>query len=108
MLFACRAFRQTAGVDESFASPVERHAQAVHQLDDLGCPVSHFFDRRLVIQKVTSVDRVVEVFPLIVAELPSRVIAAVDAALRANAMRTFDRGQTDQIDLGAQLGQLHR
>ena len=39
------------------------------------------------LEEIAAVDRVVEVFPLAVAELPGEVVDAVDAALGAAAMR---------------------
>ena len=84
------------------------HAQPIHQVDDLRPPIGHFLHRRLVLQKVAAIDRVVEVQPLVVALLPRQVVDAVDAALRTDAVRALDRHQAHQIDIDAQLGQLHR
>ena len=60
------------------------------------------------IQKVTTVDGVIEVLPLVVAKLASLVVAAVDSTLGTYAVRAFYRSQADQIDFDAQLRQLHR
>ncbi len=92
---------------KAFAGAVERHAQPVHQVDDFRSPVGHFLDGRLVIQKVTAVNRIVEVLPLVVAQLSRLIVAAVDPALCTNAVRAFDRSQADQVDVDTQLGQLH-
>ncbi len=59
------------------------------------------------IEKVAAVDGIVQVLPLAVAQLPGLVVATVDPALSANAVRAFDRRQADQVDLDAQLGKLH-
>ena len=82
---------EAALVAKAFGRAVEGHAQAVHQVDDPRGPVGHFLDRRLVLQEVAAVDRVVEVLPLVVAELPGEVVDAVDAALGADAVRALDR-----------------
>ena len=74
----------------------------------LRAPVGHFLDRRLMLQKVAAVDGVVEVQPLVVALLAREVVDAVDAALGADAVRALDRRQAHQVDVDAQLGQLHR
>ena len=55
----------------------------------------------------TAVNGIVEVLPFGVAELPSLVVAAIDAALSADAVRPLHGRQTDQINFNAQLGQLH-
>ena len=73
----------------------------------LRAPFGHFLDRRLMLQEVAAVDRVVEVQPLAVALLPGDVVDAVDAALGANAVRAFDRREAHQVDVDAQFGQLH-
>ncbi len=44
-------------------------------------PIGEFLDRRLVLEKVAAVDRVVKMLPLAVAQLPRKVIDAIDAAL---------------------------
>ena len=60
------------------------------------------------LQKIAAIDGVVEVQPLVVALLPRQIVDAVDAALGADAVRALDRHQAHQIDVDAQLGQLHR
>ncbi len=55
------------------------------------------------IEKVTSVNRVVQVFPLVIAELPRLIVATVDPALSTNTVRAFDGRQADQIDGNSQL-----
>ena len=93
---------------KAFRRAIERDAQPIHQVDDLRPPIGHFLDRRLMLQKVAAVDRVVEVQPLAVALLPRHVVDAVDAALSADAVRALDRDEAHQIDVDAELGQLHR
>ena len=70
-------------------------------------PFGHFLDRRLVLQKVAAVDRVVEVQPLAVPLLPSDAVDGVDAPLGTDAVRAFHRREAHQVDLDAQLGQFH-
>ncbi len=48
---------------------------------------THLLDRRLVLEEVAAVDRVVEVLPLGVAELARQIVDAVDPALGADAVR---------------------
>src|SRR5205807_10269112 len=67
-----------------------------------------FLDRRLMLQEVPAVDGVVEMEPLAVALLAGQRIDAVDAALRADAVRAFDRRKAHDIDVDTQFGQLHR
>ena len=59
-------------------------------------------------EKVASVDGVVEMFPLVVTELASLVVDGVDTALSTHAVRTLDRRQAHQVDVDLQFGQLHR
>ena len=73
-----------------------------------GAPIAHFLHRRLMLQKVAAVNRVVEVLPLVVALLPRQIVDAVDAPLGTNAVRALHRHQAHQVDVDAQLGQLHR
>jgi len=86
---------------------IERHAQAVHQIDDLRPPVRHLIDGRLVLQKVAAVHGVVKVLPLAVARLPRQIVARIDAALGTHAVRTLDGRQTHQVHVDAQFGQPH-
>ncbi len=81
---AVRAIERAAEpplVAKSLRRAVEGHAQPVHQVDDPRRPIGQFLDRRLVLQEIAAVDGVVEMFPLVVAELPGEIVDAVDAAL---------------------------
>ena len=60
------------------------------------------------LQEIAAVDGVVEMLPLVVALLPGEIVDAVDAALGTHAVRALDRHEAHQIDVDAQLGQLHR
>jgi len=51
------------------------------------------------LQEIATIDGVVKVLPLAIALLPSQIVATVDAALGANAVRTFDRRETHQVDV---------
>ena len=68
-------------VAETLGRAVEGDAQPVQEVDDPVRPISQFLDRRLVLQKIAAVNRVVEMLPLAVAELPREIIDAVDAPL---------------------------
>ena len=70
-------------------------------------PISQFLDRRLVLQEIAAVHRVVEVFPLVVAQLPGKIVDAVDAALAHSAVRALDRQQAHQAHAAIQFGQFH-
>jgi predicted lipid-binding transport protein (Tim44 family) len=51
---------EPALIAEAFGGAVERHAEPVHQVDDPRTPVGHFLYRRLMLQKIAAVDRIVE------------------------------------------------
>ena len=107
----CRALVQRATksttVDEPLSGAIERNAQTVHQIDHLRRPVGHLLHGRLMVEKVAAVHGVIEVFPLIIAQLPCLIITAVDSTLCTYAVRTFDRSQTEQINLHTQFSELH-
>ncbi len=86
---------------------IECHAQPVHQVDDPRGPVGHLLDRRLMLQEVAAVHRVVQMQPFRVAQLTRLVVARIDPALGTHAVRSLDRGQTHEIHVDAQLGQFH-
>ena len=70
-------------------------------------PVGHLLDRRLVLQEIAAVDRVVEVLPFTVAQLARLIIAAINPSLSTDAVGSFDRRQTHQVNVDPQLGQFH-
>src|SRR5690606_10318175 len=92
---------------EALGRSVKRHAEAVHEIDDLGPPHAHFVHRGLVLEEIAAVDGVVEVEPLVVARLPRLVIDAVNAALGADAVGALHGLKAHNVDVDAQLGQLH-
>src|SRR5690606_25549952 len=61
-----------------------------------------------VVEEVTPIDSIVQVVPLIIAELASLIIAAIDSALCAHAVRTLHWRETDQIDRRTEFAELHR
>ena len=79
----------TPTIEKPFLSPVKGYSETIHQIDDLGSPVSHFLDGWLVLQKIAAVHGGVEVLPLRIAKLSRLIIAAVDATLSTNAVRAF-------------------
>ena len=99
---------KTALIAKTFGRAIEGHAQPVHQVDDLRRPIGHFLDRRLMLEEIAAVDRVVEMFPLVVAQLPGEIVDAVDAALGARAVRPLDRQEAHQPDGAIEFGQFHR
>ena len=94
-------------VAKALGRAIEGHAQPVHQVDDPRRPVGQFLDRRLVLEEIAAVDGVVEMLPLVVAELPREVVDAVDAALGADAVRAFDGQQAHDADVAFEFGQFH-
>jgi hypothetical protein len=107
----CGALKQRAAesppIEIALGRAIERHAQPVHQVDDFRPPIGHFFHRRLMLQKIAAIDRVVEVQPFVVALLPRQVVDAVDAPLGTDTVRPLHRHQAHQVDVDPQLGQLH-
>jgi hypothetical protein len=99
---------KAALIAEALGRTIERHAEAVHEIDDPRAPVAHFLDRRLMLQEVAPVDRIVEVLRLVVALLPREAVDAIDAALGADAVRALHGSEAHQVDGDAELGQLHR
>ncbi len=58
---------EAALVAKALRRPVERHAQSVHEINDLRAPIGHFLHGRLMLQEVATVDRIVEMLPFVVA-----------------------------------------
>ncbi len=83
-------------VQQSFRRSVEHHAHAVQQIDDARRGLAHALDQRLVRQKIAAVNRVIQVFVDGVA-LALLIFRRVDAALRANGMRSLHRHDGKKI-----------
>ena len=99
---------EAAEVEQAFRRAVERHAHAVEQIDDARRGLAHVFDRRLVAQKISAIDRVVKMLPGRVA-FALQILRRVDAALRAHRVRPLHRNNREQVDAAAHLGDLdHR
>ncbi len=99
---------ETAEVKQSFGRAIEGHAHAVKQIDDPRRCLAHVLDRRLIAEEVAAIDRVVKVLPGGIA-LALEILRRVDAALRADRMRTLHRDDREQVALPAHLGDLdHR
>ncbi len=92
-------------VEEAFGGAVEGDAHAVEQVDDGGALRGHVFDGGLVGEEVAAVDGVVEVLEDVVA-LALEVLGGVDAALRADGVRTLDGDDGEEVDLAAGFGDL--
>jgi len=60
------------------------------------------------LQEIAAVERIVEMLPLAVAELPGKIVDAVDSALSTGAVRTLDRQQAHQPHAAIQFSQFHR
>ena len=77
-----RSFEQRAAkaalIAKALRSAVERNAQSIHQVNDPRPPLAHFLYRRLVLQKIAAVNRVVEMEPLVITLLPRYRVDAVD------------------------------
>src|SRR5215475_6493205 len=87
---------KTPEVKQSFARPGEGNTHAIEQVDDRGRHLAHGFRRRLVREKVTAVNSVVEMFPGRVA-FALCVDGAVDTTLRTNRMRTLYWNYREEI-----------
>ena len=51
---------EAALIAKALGRAVEGHAEAVHEVDDPRTPIDHLLHRRLMIEKIAAVDRVVE------------------------------------------------
>src|ERR1700756_1952845 len=80
---------KAAEVEQSFRRAIEGYAHTIEQIDDPGRRLAHVLDRRLIAEKVAAIDGVVKVLPGRIA-LALQILRRVDAALRANRMRTLD------------------
>ena len=94
---------EAAEVEQSLGRAVEHDPHTVEQVDDAGRRVAHRLDRRLVREKVPSIDRVVEM-DLGRVPFPFRVHRSVDPALGANGMAPLDRNDREEVDADAHLG----
>ena len=95
-------------IEQTFGSAIEGHAHAVQQVDDGGRGLAHGLHRRLIGQKVSAVDGVVEVLRGGVA-LALQVFGRVDAALGAHRVRALDGDDGKQLHRAAGFGDLdHR
>ncbi len=72
---------ETSLIAKTLGRAVEGHAQPVHQIDDPRRPIGQFLDRRLVLQEIAAVDGVVEMFPLVIAQLAGKIVDTVNTAL---------------------------
>ena len=97
---------EEAEVVPALGGPVERHAHAVEEVDDLRCPVGHLVHGGLLGQEVPAVDGLLEVLPLAEALLARDVVARVDAALRAHRVAALHGDDAEEVDLHPELGAL--
>ena len=77
-------------IEQAFLRAREGNTHAIEQVNDRGRHLAHGFRRWLIGEKVAAVNSVVEMFPGRIA-FAFGVDRAVDAALRANRMRTLHR-----------------
>ena len=96
---------EAAKIEQALGRAVEGNAHAIEQIDDAGRGLAHVFDRRLVGQKISAVNRVVKVDPGGIA-FALQILGGVDAALRAHRVRTLHRNNGEEIDVRAHLGNL--
>ena len=80
-----------------------RDGLTVEQVDDAGRSFAHALDERLVGQKIAAINGVVEVLVGSVA-FALLIFRRVDAALRANRMRAFDRHDGKKVDRDSGFG----
>ena len=84
-------------IEQSFRSAIEHHAHAVQQINNSGSRFAHSFYQRLIGQKITAIDSVVEMLGAGIA-FAFLIFRRVDAALRADRVRAFYRYDGKQID----------
>ena len=97
---------EAAKIEQTLRSAVKGHAHAVEKVNDGGSRVAHRFHGRLVGEKVSAVNGVVEMLPGGVA-LAFQILGRVNAALRANRMGALHRDNREQVDLSAHLGNFY-
>ncbi len=95
---------EQAEIATPLVRPVERDAHPVEQVDDAGGPVRHLEDGVLVGEEVAPVQRLVEVLVLRVPLLPRDLVARVDPALSAHAVRPLHGDHAEQVHGHARLG----
>ncbi|MNO58965.1 hypothetical protein D3C76_495410 [compost metagenome] len=83
---------EPAEVEQTLRRAVEHNAHPVHQMDNARCGLAHRFDRRLVGKKVAAVYGIVKMLPRRVT-LAFGIHCTVNAALRADRMRSFHRNK---------------
>src|SRR4029077_17929879 len=96
---------EAAKIEQTFGRAIEWNAHAVEQIDDARSGVAHGLNRRLVGEKVSTVNRVVEMLPSGIA-FALQVLGGIDASLRANRGRALYGDDREQVDLAAHLGDL--
>src|SRR5208337_2396193 len=96
---------EAAEIEQSFGRAIEGNADAIEQIDDAGSSLAHGLDRRLVGEKVATVDGVVEMDPGGIA-FAFQVLGGVNATLRANRVRALDWYDREQVNLTAHFGDL--
>src|SRR6185503_13460022 len=96
---------EASEVEQALRGAVEWHAHPVEQVNDGRTLFTHLLDWGLVGEEVAAVDGVVEVGPGAVA-FALEVLGGVDAALRADRVRTLHGNDGEKINGTASLGDL--
>ncbi len=114
-LLTCRRSRKCGAViqraskapkiEKTFRSAIERNAHAIQQVDDAWRRLAHGFYRRLVSQKISTVNRVVEMLVGGIA-FAFQILCRVNPALRAHGVRPLHRNDGEQIHVAACFGDL--
>jgi hypothetical protein len=89
---------ESAEGEQSFGSAVKGHSHAVQKIDDRRSPLGHTHDRRLVVQEVSTRDRVFEVKVGRVSLAP-QVHRSVDATLGTDAMAALYGDNAKELDI---------
>jgi len=96
---------KAAEVEKTFRRAVKRHSHAIEQIDDGWSHFAHGFDRRLVGEEISAINRVVKMLPGAVA-FALKILGGVDATLCAYGVRTLDGNNREKIDAAAHFGDL--
>src|SRR2546423_5307503 len=94
-------------IQQTFRSAREGNAHSVEEIDNRGSHLAHCFYGRLVRQKISAVDCVVEMLPGRIA-LAFGVHSAIDSALRADRMRALHGHNGEEVNRVTLFGNLHR
>src|SRR5580704_14178882 len=98
---------KAAVIEETFRGAIEHDAHAIEQIDDRRGFLAHAFDQRLISQKISTVDGVVEMLGDGIA-FTLLIFRGVDSTLRADGVGALYWHDGKQFDRNAGLGDANR